>query len=182
MTRFALLTFALFTSACAAEGEMNFDDATDEYRASLDDIDANSDRSTDRYQSLVHSTVQSYGKLMKKYGCSVEAVVYGAWSSKTRALRGQVLSLQGQPVSHLRGTIRKGHEGLGLIAGVTKSAQDTVMGDNFHSSHVFKGLVDGSTIEADFYSVGNGADYELFADWTTKGPNKHVRGVLANCD
>ena len=179
MTRFALLTFALFTSACAAEGDTNFDDSTDEYRASMEDIDANGDRSANLNERIVRSTVHRYSSLMEKYGCQVQSVVYGAWSTKTDGFRGQILTLQGESVARVTGTVRKGTNGLGLIAGKTTSGL-SVSGE-YYGEYVFKGLVDGSNIEADFHALENGSDYEFFADSKLKGRFNHVRGVLAVC-
>ena len=179
MTRFALLTFALFTSACAAEGDMNFDDSTDEYRASMEDIDANGDRTANLNQRIVRSTVHEYSKLMDEYGCQIQSVVYGAWSTKTQSFRGQVIALQGESVARVGGVIREGIKGMGLIAG--KSTPSQAVAGEYFGEYVFKGLMDGQTIEADFHALENGPDYEMFAHWKTKGRFNHVRGVLARC-
>ena len=175
MTRIALTFIALFASACAAETEAPMDEAQDTLRAELEDLDISTERNQSRNSRIADAIMEEYGQLANSYGCSVESVVYGVLSTRSPAARGYVLDQDGQVEATFRSAMRLRQDGSGSIYGATKSRDAA---DDFF----FKGIVDGSAIEASVISVGDGPDFELFADISTAGNRAIMKGVVVDCE
>ena len=176
MTRFALTFIALFASACAAETDTSMDDTQENFRASLEDSDMSTERNGPRGKRIVDAIMAEYGQLASSYGCTVESVVYGAVSNTAPLVKGYVLDGKGRADATFRAALRFGQDQTGSVYGATKS-RDKAQGDYF-----FKGLVDGSIIEATMVSTDDGADLELFADLSTQGSRAVMKGVVVDCD
>ena len=176
MTRFALTFIALFASACAAETDASMDEAQDNFRASFEEGDIDAEKNGSRGLRIVDAIMSDYGQLASSYGCEVESVVYGFVSSSRPTLKGYALDDRGRVESTFRAALRYGQNGTGTIYGATKSRSEE------GADLVFKGLIDGPVVEATMVSMGDGNDFELFADISTTGSRAVMKGVIVDCE
>jgi hypothetical protein len=179
MTRFTLLAFAMFTSACATDIDANLEGTTDEFRASLEDTDASTERSSiKRNQRMVRAVMSQYGPLAEQYNCDVISVVVGSWADRSRAIRAELLNTRGHRDALLKASMRTTNQHGGMILGETFKSRLN------GSEYQLRGMFDGNAIEADFLAEsvqGGEADYQMFADWAPKGSGGTLKGVIANC-
>ena len=173
MTRIALTTLALFASACATDADVAMDEPADDFRAPIEEMDASTDRAT-WYAKVARSILREYSPLASQHNCDIVSGVF-AHVSDEKNVRGVLLEADGTRQSFFRGTTRYTANGTGTTYGATHG------GDVEGSSYVFKGYVDGLTIEADFFSTDNGQDFELFADINSRGARAYWKGVVADC-
>ena len=181
MTRFSLLAFALFTSACATDVDGNTEDATDGMRASIEDIGIEGDRKATRGNLRTRDRVMSeYGPLAAQYNCDVIGVVSGHWTRSKRSISAQMIDLKGRLVSKIDASIMSRSRGQEVVVGET--FKSTLHG----SEYQLRGIADGYVIEADFLSESDRSgeeDYQFFADWTPKGrTGGTLKGVVVDCD
>ena len=183
MTRFVLIAFALFTSACAADVDANVEDSSEELRASIEDIVTNTERMTaaDRNQRIVRTIVREYGPLAKRYNCDITGVLLGFWRERGGTIKGSVLDTRGATTSKLAAQMRSTNDGEGLIYG--KTLQSRLNEDNYE----LHGLYDGRAIDAELVSSHvspneNEDALQVFADWTPRGTGGFMKGIVAECE
>ena len=178
MTRFTLLAFALFASACATDIDTNTEDTTDGFRSSLEDIDTDTERRATRQdQQLVREVLNEYGPLARQYDCEIVAVVSAKWKNMNR-IKGAVLDVKGNRLAVLNASMRERSRNAGAIIGSTQKSR---LND---TEYQMRGLFDRTVIEADFTAVtenGNAEGFDLFADWSRKGARGMMKGVIADC-
>jgi len=175
MTRIALTLFALFASACATESDVAMDDASEELRATMEDIGMDEEQ-TAKTGRLAEAILTEYGELADQYGCDIVSIVYGAVNTRRPALSGLLMDTRGKRTGMFKGAIRSGLDNTISIVGAT--TKGTIEG----SQYVFRGIVDGGVIEANFVSLGDSPDYEMFADLSTRGSRAYMKGVVADCN
>ena len=179
MTRFALLAFALFTSACAVDVDANIEDANDELRASLEDVGTDTERSsTLRNQRLARRVMHEYSPLAAKYDCKIVNVVAASWTDRSMRMKGDILTPRGKPVGQLTASMRRISKTAGTFTGQTRS------GLKKGADYNMKGQFAGQAIEADMMVASNdnaAQDLEVLADWNRKGNGGTMQGVVVDC-
>jgi hypothetical protein len=179
MTRFALLAFALFTSACATDMDANLEDTTDGLRASLEDVDVETERASRADQRLVRSILSDYAPQAERYGCEIISVVAGVWTERTSPITGKLFDTRGNKVAILNASMQESTRTSGVINGNTHKSR-------LHGTdYLLQGEFDGEFIEADFLAQSNDLtipDYLVFADWSRRGTGGTLQGVVVDCD
>lgn len=181
MTRFALFTVALFASACAADMDTNIDETSDELRASIEDIETETDRWTasERNKRIVRAIVQEYGPIAKRYECAIVGVLTGAWTDRSAKIKGTVLDRNAESAATFFAQMRPTEGGEGVFYGQTiKSRLNS-------NKYTIRGLFDGHAIDADMVPAGQARGDErlqILADWTPRGSGGFVKGVVTDCD
>ena len=180
MTRFALIAFALFTSACATDVQTNVEDTSDDIRASIEDLDMGDEeaRSSSRSRKVVAAVLNEYGPLAKEYGCDIVGVVAASFRTRGAPIRGYIFDLKGSPLSLVEATMQWTNSLSGGFYGHTIRSK-------MHGTEYFiDGIFDRSAIEADFVPQDNDPSipaYEFVADWSRRGDGGTLQGVIVDC-
>ena len=177
MTRFALLTFAMFTSACAADVDASLDAPSDDFRASVEDVDLDTERSSSAQARIAATILGEYGPIAAEYGCDVVSVVFGSKSNNAGPIHGAMMSEAGRTQAKFKANVRSVGNQDPVIVG--RTGKGSVEG----SEYVFKGLVDGPVVEATMIALDDeGSDFELFGELNTGGRSLTLRGIVADCN
>ena len=181
MTRFALIAIALFTSACAADVNGDVEEANDDFRAAMEDIELDEEtaRSAGPRDRVLSMVMTEYGPLAKEYGCDIAGVVVGTFSSRGAPVRGYMLNLDAERIALFQADMQWDGARSGSIH------VNTVKSRLNDSEYVIDGIFDRNAIEADFMAQSNEPgvpDYHFIADWSRRGAGGLVKGVVANCN
>ena len=176
MTRFALLTFAMFTSACAADVDASLETSSDDFRASVEEVELDSERGTAAQARIAGRILSHYGPIAAEYGCDVVSVVFGTKSNNSGPIQGVMMAETGRTQARFQATTRFVGNEPPVIAGHT--AKGSIEG----SQYVFKGLIDGPVVEADMIALDDGTDFQLFGELNTAGRAISLQGIVADCN
>ena len=180
MTRFAIIAFALFTSACATDIDANIE-TTDDLRAAIEDIEMEEEQ-TGKVRSspgVAQAIMQEYGPLAKQFDCDIVAVIAGFSPRSDAPLRGYLMDRGGKHQGLALAAIRWTSRTAGVLTGTT--VKSTLNGFDYD----IEGMVDTTVIEADFLARGNGkgaTDYLLFGDWKKINRGGLLKGVIVSCN
>ena len=176
MTRFALLTFAMFTSACAADVDATSDATSDDFRASVEEVELDTERSTSSQARIASKILAEYGPIAAEYGCDVVSAVFGTKTSNSGPINGAMISESGRTQAKFKATVKSVGNQDPVIVG--RTGKGSIEG----SEYVFKGMVDGPVVEAEMIALDDGSDLEMFGELHTGGRALTLRGIVADCN
>ena len=129
MTRFALIPLAFFANACASaeEAQEAMTDATEEVRNAFDEIEAEQDRSTAAYGSMVaRVTERMFRKELSDAGCRFVAGVTGGWHNRSQKTSLNVFDTTGHRALELKGMMNWVDNSSGEILAKGHNASDNM--------------------------------------------------------
>ena len=185
MTRFALIPFALFASACADNNEYNpaAEDADQEFRDMLDETEVGTDRQhsvqTETGAKVVRIAWNRYQSEVASQGCSMIGAAYGAWTDQSQTFEGAAYYNSSAMMDEWGGQLSTTSNGRGELSGTGFNAVTGL------DALIMEGDWKGSYIHADVVTKkGNRiAEMVMVGDITHVDGNRgYFIGALADCD
>jgi hypothetical protein len=101
MTRFALIPLAILANACASaeEAQDNLTDMTHEIQRDIEDLSAESDRSSTHFGQRVYTIAQEiFSARLQSDGCEMVGAVFGQWQDRSFKLKTELYNASGETV------------------------------------------------------------------------------------
>ena len=205
MTRFALIPFALFASACADSADLtatsddleqefkemveDYHDATERRAGKLQSIDAQNlhpktagtiaaKRPNTIGQKVVGVASDRFAPRIEKQGCVMVGAAYGMWRDQRLDFRGEVFSDSGKPMVRLHGGVEITGNGTGELGGFGFNKAGRGM------KVAMEGDWKGTTLDADVFVGQRSEVTELVLIGNIEGVFEgrgHFIGALADC-